>query len=577
VALFALDSFQTVRAAFVEDFDTFALGTLTAQESWEAHPDVNVVTNATGRALKIINNTSTWTRQDATGVDFDLSGTEGGIEYGFDVREEYTTVFNARMFLREGAAGNYSPSFGFKDGKIVIRPDGESGADIFGHAFYETNMYGVGTAEDPGYWVKGDELQVKLILTGAGYSYATVKAYNLSRGGLEIPTGLVNTNIGRAVESQVSGWNRITFRCDTSYNTAIDNAYVVDYVAPLAPFEPFSDDFESYTAGTVLPAPWSVLNTNATDSIVNVVNDPSPFSGGTNAFNYYDESDDKNPKVEYDFISATTNPLSIKFDFKLNTYRGYAQFQIEGDDGGTDMQLALTRETSELANQTGSTTYQLILDTDVGTWYHVEILTSAINPSGNETYDISVTPFGGAATVVTNLTFRNDVDTKYTRVQFAQNSTANAKCDIVVDNFSVEEVVDVIPPYIQWTQLYKLSGTNADYYANPDGDALNNLYEWGLGGDPTNEFDQGISPTYGMALDGDINWFIYVYPSNSIATDLVYFLETDTDLVVADWSDANYEVAGISAAVDGFSYVTNRISTAVEDQQFVRLVIEEAP
>ncbi|MEA2067674.1 MAG: hypothetical protein U9P12_00610, partial [Verrucomicrobiota bacterium] len=320
-----------------------------------------------------------------------------------------------------------------------------------------------------------------------------------------------------------------------------------------APPVSFSDTFESYPTGTELPAPWVVTSTDSSNSTVNILADQSPFGSGTNAVNYYDDSTNLNPKIEYDLSMATTNPLSIQFDFKLNSALGIATFQIEGSDGQPAMYLNLVANTTELRNQTGSTTYDLILDTAEDTWYHVDILTSAINPSGNETYDISVTPFGGTATTVNDLVFRTGVATAFTRVQFMQNAGATAKSDIVLDNFSVAEVVGIVSPYEQWTQSYNLIGTNADYTANPDGDRLNNLYEWGLGGDPTDEFDQGISPTYGTALDGGTNWFVYVYPTNSVATDLVYYLETDTDLVFAPgWTNANYEVVGASDSVDGF-------------------------
>ncbi len=143
---------------------------------------------------------------------------------------------------------------------------------------------------------------------------------------------------------------------------------------------------------------------------------------------------------------------------------------------------------------------------------------------------------------------------------------------------TVTETTPVLTPYEQWAQSYNLSGTNALYSANPDGDRLNNLYEWALGGDPTNSLDQGISPTYDTALDAGTNWFVYVYPSNSLATNLVYYLETDTDLVNAPgWTNDFYEVVAVGPSVSDFNYVTNRLSTEADDQQFIRLVVEEAP
>ena len=143
---------------------------------------------------------------------------------------------------------------------------------------------------------------------------------------------------------------------------------------------------------------------------------------------------------------------------------------------------------------------------------------------------------------------------------------------------TVTETTPVVTPYEQWALQFSLSGTNALYSANPDGDNLSNLYEWGLGGDPTDALDQGVPLTHTMASDSGTNWLVYVYPRNALATDLVYYLETDTNLIFApDWTNAHYEVTGTSPSVGGFNYVTNRVSTEVESAQFIRLVIEEAP
>ena len=45
-----------------------------------------------------------------------------------------------------------------------------------------------------------------------------------------------------------------------------------------------------------------------------------------------------------------------------------------------------------------------------------------------------------------------------------------------------------------------------------DGDGLLNVYEYGLGGDPTNALDQGTSPEYGVVDVGGTNYFGYVHP-----------------------------------------------------------------
>lgn len=331
----------------------------------------------------------------------------------------------------------------------------------------------------------------------------------------------------------------------------------------------FIDTFESYAVGNQLGSPWVVWSTSGSTSTVNVVEDESDFSSGTNAINYYDASTTSNPKIEYDFPVSTTNPLSIQFDFKLNSGGGYVFMQLEGEDGNPAMYLALTAGTSELRNYTSSTEYEAILDTDTNIWYHVDIEASAIDESTNEIYSIAVTPFGGSSTTVSNLMFRYDVDTAYTRLQFMQNAGAASAADLVLDNVSIEEMIS---PYEQWAMSYNLSELDAEATADPDGDSLNNLYEWALGGDPTDGADLGLSRM--VIADGD--WFVYAYPSNSLATDLLYYLETSADLLNAEgWTNGNYEVVGAGPVVDGFAYITNRVSTTIENQQFIRLIVEE--
>jgi len=56
---------------------------------------------------------------------------------------------------------------------------------------------------------------------------------------------------------------------------------------------------------------------------------------------------------------------------------------------------------------------------------------------------------------------------------------------------------------------------------------------------------------------------------------VAYHVEINDDLVYGHWTNANYEVVGSGAIDSGFDSVTNRISTTVEDEQFIRLIVEE--
>ncbi|MEA2067581.1 MAG: hypothetical protein U9P12_00135 [Verrucomicrobiota bacterium] len=133
----------------------------------------------------------------------------------------------------------------------------------------------------------------------------------------------------------------------------------------------------------------------------------------------------------------------------------------------------------------------------------------------------------------------------------------------------------VIPPYTLWASQYPSMGSQTNQTDNPDGDGLNNLYEWGLGGDPTNSVDIGHVPTFGIVEDGGSKFLEYIHAKRNDSDDLGldYHLDLNTDLVYGNWVSNNYEV-GIGTLDSEFDAVTNRIPTDTEDAQFIKLMIE---
>ncbi|VGO19106.1 LamG-like jellyroll fold domain-containing protein [Pontiella sulfatireligans] len=134
--------------------------------------------------------------------------------------------------------------------------------------------------------------------------------------------------------------------------------------------------------------------------------------------------------------------------------------------------------------------------------------------------------------------------------------------------------------YPGWSSLYfnqaeKDAGL-ADTTNNPDGDLLNNLYEYGLGGDPTDPANQGIPGGYGTMEEDGTNWFTYVHAQRSAPNSgLVYYLETCENLTSESWTNAGYEVVGEGFMNNKFNSVTNRVNVELSNQQFIRLKIEE--
>jgi hypothetical protein len=147
---------------------------------------------------------------------------------------------------------------------------------------------------------------------------------------------------------------------------------------------------------------------------------------------------------------------------------------------------------------------------------------------------------------------------------------------IYLDNFRVHDGAVPLAGFDAWAEKYPAMGSENGPQDNPDGDGLNNLYEYGLGGNPTDPNDQGISPVYETAVEGGTTWLMYTYPVLADPeSGLDYYLETTTDLAAGGWADSGYEHLGTGVTGGDFNYSTNRISTSSNDSTFVRLIIEQ--
>ena len=134
------------------------------------------------------------------------------------------------------------------------------------------------------------------------------------------------------------------------------------------------------------------------------------------------------------------------------------------------------------------------------------------------------------------------------------------------------------PPsgYAGWIANYPGVGTATSLTDNPDGDALDNLAEWAMGGNPDDIEDIGHVPTFTATEAGGTNYFEYVYAQRSDADELglSYYLEQTVNLTVPAWTNDNIEVVSTNFTGLDFDYVTNRISSDVESVQFLQLIIE---
>jgi len=131
----------------------------------------------------------------------------------------------------------------------------------------------------------------------------------------------------------------------------------------------------------------------------------------------------------------------------------------------------------------------------------------------------------------------------------------------------------VFSTYGEWADGWGVDiGAETDDY---DGDGLSNIYEYGLGGDPTSEFDQGTAPVFGVENVGGTNYFGYVHPQLAVDQNsgLAYYLELSTNLVSGIWTNAGYTVSGTNVTGGDLDFVTN-ITDTVDGRKYIRLMIE---
>ena len=155
------------------------------------------------------------------------------------------------------------------------------------------------------------------------------------------------------------------------------------------------------------------------------------------------------------------------------------------------------------------------------------------------------------------------------------NTAPNGEIDDLRVGLSWADVTpDYVPPnpYIAWAEEYGLTNSTLsamDYDA--DGDGMNNLLEYALGGNPNVNDAATVMPHW--AVHGP--WLDYIFNRriNYSALGLEYKVETCTNLASnPGWTNANYTEL-IGPASGEFETVTNRIDTRAANSRFIRLQV----
>ena len=147
-----------------------------------------------------------------------------------------------------------------------------------------------------------------------------------------------------------------------------------------------------------------------------------------------------------------------------------------------------------------------------------------------------------------------------------------------MDNLELIGTLPVPPApvmgYDTWAAGYGLVGaaTNGNYDVEPDG--LDNLMEYALGGNPTNDDHAAVAPATYTADDGGTNWFYHVYDKRVDDAALTFTLGATDNLVGTPVDTNDVSFVGQSAESGGFRTQTNRteMTTAAK---FISLKIEK--
>jgi len=353
----------------------------------------------------------------------------------------------------------------------------------------------------------------------------------------------------------------------------VDQAMVYQYSAGYSQTQDmFIDDFESYTAGESVDGSngWTDVNASV-DQGATVAATNSTLGSGSQALHFTDTDSAASTSARVrNIFDSNTNNVQVEFDFMTPNGSQAPIFSLWKGASGSDqlikLQLSLN-ETSVRYQDSAGIWHTLDAGMSYGKWYTFRITTDF----DTDTFDLTITD-GVTPVTFTGLAFYKS-GSSVDRLDFTTNTGGSGTgADFYVDELSIAEKLPTPSRYDLWATAHNVIGGKT---ADDDGDGLNNLIEYGLGGDPTNSLDRGYLPTGSVLRDQGTNWFDYVYFRRYVQdSGLTYSVELNHDLLSTNWVNAGYfELPAVQTSDQDFEAVTNRIQMT-NDTQFIRLRIQ---
>lgn len=256
------------------------------------------------------------------------------------------------------------------------------------------------------------------------------------------------------------------------------------------------------------------------------------FGSSTNAADLgkLDESDDEALRFKISVSGTPANALTFQ-SMRLDTFA--------------------VNEVLEFSNGGGSTNFQDVGGSDIISYDDVLSGLTPLSINNTNTWYLDATARGFITDGVTN-----DTKVSFDDIKFLVGYQFESSFDI-------------------WAGDFGLEGDDALSTADPDNDGYSNLYEFGLGGNPTNAADTGYTEV-GSVDEMGTAYLEYIYAKRTDANaGIVYILEETEMLTLPSWTNDIQGLEVTSGTInEEFDAVTNRLP-ATESAQFLKLTIEE--